>query len=434
MNYWPSLTLGLSDLVEPLNNLLSTMTERGRKVAKEMYGAKGTVTHHNTDMWGDSAPQDNYFAATFWNMGGAWMATHIIEHYRFTGDKKLLKKMFPVLKANTEFILDFLTEHEGYLVTNPSSSPENTFADPAGTDRSIAITLGPTVDNAVIRELLDFMPDAHSALGIKDKKFLQKVDEVKAKLPPLRINQYGGLAEWFYDYEENNPGQGHVSHMVTQYPFNHITSANATLSNATVTTLERRLENGGGDCGWPRVWTIALAGRMFLPDVQDSRMMTTMNECSYNRTLLNIGGTAPFQADANYGIPAAMIEAFIQSHEVVRYNDDGDLVSAKNTDSDKLHLIRLLPSVPENWLSRGGGNFKGVSARGGFTVSASWDNKGNLRTSSIRSELGNEAVVTVGKTIVGTDSGAKLRITGKSAARFIKISGKKGTETEVEGE
>jgi alpha-L-fucosidase 2 len=242
MNYWPSLTLGLSDLVEPLNNLLKTMTEKGRKVAKEMYGCKGTVTHHNTDMWGDSAPQDNYFAATMWNMAGTWMATHLIEHYRFTGDKKLLKEMYPVLKANAEFILDFLTEHEGYMVTNPSSSPENTFYDPKDKSRVVAVTLGPTVDNALIVELFDFMPEAHRALGINDKNFLQRMADLKAKLPPLRTNQYGGLAEWLYDYEENNPGQGHVSHMVTQYPFNHITNANDTLFNATTTTLEHRLK------------------------------------------------------------------------------------------------------------------------------------------------------------------------------------------------
>lgn len=163
-------------------------------------------------------------------------------------------------------------------------------------------------------------------------------------------------------------------------------------------------------------------------------MMTTLNECSYNRTLLNIGGVAPFQADANYGIPAAIIEAFIQSHEVVRWNDDDGLVPASNADKDKLTLIRLLPSIPKNWLSRGGGSFKGVSARGGFTVSASWDSNGNLRTSTIRSELGNEAVVTIGKTVVGSDKGAKLRVAGESAARFVTINGKKGTETEVKGE
>jgi alpha-L-fucosidase 2 len=242
MNYWPSLTLGLSDLVEPLNNLLKTTTEKGRKVAKDMYGSKGTVTHHNTDMWGDSAPQDNYFAATMWNMGGAWMATHLIEHYRFTGDNKLLKEMYPVLKANAEFILDFVTEHEGYMVTNPSSSPENTFYDPNDRSRVVAVTLGPTIDNALIREIFDFMPEAHEALGINDKKFLQRMADLKAKLPPLRTNQHGGLAEWFYDYEENNPGQGHVSHMITQYPFNHVTNANDTLFNATTTTLKRRLE------------------------------------------------------------------------------------------------------------------------------------------------------------------------------------------------
>lgn len=242
MNYWPSLTTGLSDLVQPLNNLLKTMDKRGRKVAKEMYGARGTVTHHNTDMWGDSAPQDNYAPATLWPMAGVWMITHAIEHYRFTGDKKMLKDMWPTLKANAEFALDFLSEYKGHMVTNPSSSPENIFYDPSDDSRTVAITVGPTVDNALLRELFDFIPEAQRVLGVSDKKFVQRVTDMRAKLPPLRLNQYDGLAEWIDDYKEANPGNGHVSHLVTTYPLNHITNANATLFNASITSLNHRLE------------------------------------------------------------------------------------------------------------------------------------------------------------------------------------------------
>lgn len=192
--------------------------------------------------------------------------------------------------------------------------------------------------------------------------------------------------------------------------------------------------NGGGDCGWPRVWAVALAGRMFLPEVQHSRLVSQMNECSYNRTMLNIGGVAPFQADGNYGVPASVTEAFLQSHEYVRWDSDDELVPARNTDEDKLPLIRLLPSVPREWAAMGGGSFKGLRARGGFVVSASWDSKGKLKTSTVRSELGMEAVVTIGQTIVGGYEGAKLRIQGKKTARFVTIDGKKGSETKIEGE
>lgn len=202
MNYWASLVTGLSDLVTPLNNLLKKMGAEGRKVAAEMYNSTGTVTHHNTDMWGDSAPQDNYAPATFWNMGATWMITHVIEQYRFTGDKAVLRDMFPTLKDIAQFGLDFLSEHKGYMVTNPSSSPENTFIIPGKPGSSAAVAPGPTVDNALLREVFGFIPEAQAALGINDEAFASKVAEMRARLPPLRLNQYGGIAEWMEDYEE----------------------------------------------------------------------------------------------------------------------------------------------------------------------------------------------------------------------------------------
>lgn len=189
--------------MKPLNNLLKTMDKEGQKVAAAMYNSSGTVTHHNTDMWGDSAPQDNYMPATFWPMGATWMITHVIEHYRFTGDKDMLRDMFPTLRAVAQFALDFLTEHKGYMVTNPSLSPENTFLVPGGgSGQSAAVAAGPTIDNQLLWEVFGFIPEAQAALGIKDEGFAKRVSDMRAKLPPLRLNQYGGVAEWMEDFEE----------------------------------------------------------------------------------------------------------------------------------------------------------------------------------------------------------------------------------------
>ena len=135
-------------------------------------------------------------------MGLTWMITHAIEHYRFTGDKEMLRDMFPTLKDVAQFALDFLTEHKGYMVTNPSSSPENTFVVPGKPGQSAAVAAGPTVDNVLLREVFDFVPEAQAVLGIKDDAFARKVAEMRAKLPPLRLNQYQGLAEWMEDFEE----------------------------------------------------------------------------------------------------------------------------------------------------------------------------------------------------------------------------------------
>ncbi|SPO01788.1 uncharacterized protein DNG_04461 [Cephalotrichum gorgonifer] len=432
MNYWSSLVTGLSDLRTPLNNLLKTMNGRGAVVAADMYNCSGTVTHHNTDIWGDSAPQDNYTPGTFWPMGATWMITHVIEHYRFTGDKDMLADMFPTLKAVAQFALNFLTEHKGYMVTNPSSSPENTFLVPGGSGgESAAVSPGPTIDNELLWEIFSFIPEAQDVLGIEDEAFAKRVSNMREKLPPLRLNQYGGIAEWMEDFEEANPGNGHMSHLVPLYPLHHITSANQTLFKAAITSLEHRLENGGGPCGWPRVWTIALAGRMFLPDIAHSRLATQMGECSWGRSMLNMGGTAPFQIDGSLGVPAAMIESLLQSHEnVLPLADNSTALQAAYTgDKGKLPLIRLLPSLPKTWSANGGGSAKGLRARSGFVVDLSWDSDGTLTAASLTSEAGNSAYVTLGKTPVGgANNGTAIQNSGDGASGvFIHLDGDKGS-------
>lgn len=248
MNYWPSLTTGLADLVHPLFDFLKNrMDPQGRQVAQEMYNSSGTVTHHNTDLWGDSAPQDNYQTSTWWPMGSAWMATHVIEHYRFTGDATVLLEMLEYLLGNAEFALDFLTPwKDTYMVTNPSLSPENSYYLPGSNTSAVAITAGPTIDNSILHEIFGFIDEIQAELGSAhsaniDSALAQRVAHMRSKLPPLRLNQYGGIAEWIEDFVEAQPGISHMSNLWAAYPGPQITSANETTFNAAQVSLNHRL-------------------------------------------------------------------------------------------------------------------------------------------------------------------------------------------------
>jgi alpha-L-fucosidase 2 len=201
MNYWHSHTTGLGELNSPLWPLLRDMHDQGSRVAREMYNCSGTVTHHNTDLWGDSAPQDNYAASLNWNMGGVWMSLHIYEYYKYTGDRDFLVANYDIIRANAQFMLDYLTPYESYMVTNPSSSPENSYYDPI-TNSTVAITLGPTMDNALLWELFGVVAEADVVLGGTDQAFVQNCPEMRNQLPPFRINQYDVLAEWIHDFDE----------------------------------------------------------------------------------------------------------------------------------------------------------------------------------------------------------------------------------------
>jgi alpha-L-fucosidase 2 len=204
MNYWPALSTGLADLVGPLHDLIKTMAASGAQVARDMYNCSGTVSHHNVDLWGDSAPQDNYLSSTFWPMGATWLITHVMDHYRFTGDTVMLGEMYQALRANAQFALDFLTPWNGYMVTNPSLSPENIYYEPNSTAKNqVSITAGPTIDNTLLRELFGFILEAQATLGItNDTDFANQVSAMRAKLIPFRLNQYNGIAEWIEDFEE----------------------------------------------------------------------------------------------------------------------------------------------------------------------------------------------------------------------------------------
>ncbi|MCR5032936.1 MAG: glycoside hydrolase family 95 protein, partial [Lachnospiraceae bacterium] len=261
MNYWPAEACGLSDCTQPLFDMLEKMSVNGEVTAREMYDCGGFCAHHNTDIWADTAPQDIWIPGSYWVMSPAWLCTHIWSHYEYTLDKEWLKTQgYPILEKAVTFYLDYLVEHDGYYMTCPSVSPENTYIMPDGTQGSVCPA--PTMDNELLTDLFAAYLEAGKVLGICSEH-AEQVEEVRKKLPPLRIGKHGQLMEWLEDYEEAEPGHRHVSHLYGLYP-SHLISRHETpeLAKACEVTLERRLEQGGGYTGWSCGWLICLYARL----------------------------------------------------------------------------------------------------------------------------------------------------------------------------
>ena len=203
MNYWGALVTDLAETQPPLHNLIASVQTQGAKVAKEMYGVGGWVCHHNTDLWGDAAPQDNWNASTWWPSGGPWLTFHLMEYYRYNLDENFLRQWYPTLKSAAQFFVEFLTDYEGYKVTNPTLSPEHPYYIP-GTNNTkyTSITLGATMDTQLLRELFEEIAEANEILKLGDDAFVAQLRSIESKLPPYRRNYYGGIMEWIEDYEE----------------------------------------------------------------------------------------------------------------------------------------------------------------------------------------------------------------------------------------
>ncbi|KAH8799165.1 Six-hairpin glycosidase-like protein [Xylogone sp. PMI_703] len=430
MNYWPSLTTNLADLTTPLNDLLNEIGKQGSVVARQMYHASGIVAHHNTDLWGDSAPQDNYLSSTCWPMGASWLITHLMEHYRFTGDKTTLKANYNLFQNAVLFALDFLTPYEGYMVTNPSISPENLYYVP-GSTQQLAITYGPTIDNSLLWELLGEFIDIHRELNLNDKSLADKVTALRALLPPLRMNQYGGIAEWIHDYNETDPGHRHWSMLWGLYPGSQITTSNQDTFNWAISSIQRRLDHGSGSTAWSRAWSIALSARAYLPDLVHSNLAQQLANYTTHTSLLATGPPADFQIDGTFGGPAGMVEAFLQSHETVVTDKNGKLLAAQTGDANKVHLIRLLPAVPSAWGANGGGSVSGLVARGAFEVDIIWSSDGKLSGATITSNVGNQAYVTLGSSPIGATNATEIMVKGAGSGGFVLLPAKRGTKFTV---
>ena len=368
MNYWIAESCNLPECHMPLFDLLERICKNGRTTAKEMYGIeKGFVCHHNTDIWGDTAPQDMFLPSTIWVTGGAWLALHIFEHYEYTLDKEFLAEKYHILKEAAEFFVRYLIENEdGKLVTCPSVSPENTYLTADGVKGCLC--MGASMDTQIITVLFQDVIKSAEILG-KDKTFAKKLTSLIKKLPPIEVGKYGQIKEWAMDYDEVEVGHRHISQLFALYPANLISPHKTPkLADAGRATLIRRLIHGGGHTGWSCAWIANMWARLY-----DSRMVyeNIKNLLAYSTSPNMINKSPDFRIDGNFGGASAIVESLMQCCE-------GE--------------INLLPALPDEWNT---GHITGLRAKGGFGVDIEWEN-GRLKSAFITSDFGGECRIRTG--------------------------------------
>lgn len=362
MNYWIAESCNLSECHLPLFDLMERVCENGRITAREMYGIeRGFVCHHNTDIWGDTAPQDMFLPSTIWVTGGAWLALHIFEHYEYTLDKDFLSEKYHIMKESAEFFVDYLIENaNGQLVTCPSVSPENTYLTSEGVKGCLC--MGASMDTQIITVLFEDVIKSAEILGT-DEEFSIKLKEMLKKLPQPEIGKYGQIKEWAVDYDEVEVGHRHISQLFALHPASLISPYKTPkLADASRATLIRRLIHGGGHTGWSCAWIANMWARLY-----DGRMVyeNIKNLLAYSTAPNMINNSPLFRVDGNFGGASAITESLIQCCD---------------------NEINILPALPEEWSS---GYINGLRAKGGFGVDIEWQN-GKLKSAVITSDFGGE--------------------------------------------
>lgn len=364
MNYWCAEMLGMEEMHLPLFELLERMAENGERTAAEMYGCRGFVAHHNTDLWADTAPQDVYTPATVWPMGGAWLCTHVWRHYDYTGDLAFLRRMYPVVRKCALFFIDYLIRYQGYYVTSPSVSPENTYILPDQTHGCACF--GPAMDSQILRDLFTQVLAEAELVGEEDGEFLAEVRERLLGLRENTVGSRGQLLEWFEEYGEAEPGHRHISHLYALHPSDQIRKGrDRALAAAAGVTLQERLAHGGGHTGWSRAWIMNLYARLWDGEACWQNFMELLR----HSTLPNLlDSHPPFQIDGNFGAISAVGEMLLQSFE---------------------REVLLLPALPETWHT---GFIEGIRARGGASYDIYWQDNSLIRV-CIRAERAYRAEV-----------------------------------------
>jgi alpha-L-fucosidase 2 len=357
MNYWPAELTGLQACTEPLFRMIEECVETGAKVAKEHYQARGWVLHHNTDIWRGAAPI-NASNHGIWVTGGAWLTTHMWEHYLFTKDETFLRdRAWPVMKGAAQFFLDYMVPDpdSGWMISGPSNSPENG-----------GLVMGPTMDHQIIRTLFKACVEAANILNT-DAELRDSIQAFIPRIAPNQIGQYGQLQEWLEDKDDPNNKHRHVSHLWGVYPGNDITWDDPDLMNAAKQSLIMRGDEG---TGWSLAWKINFWSRFHNGNHAYELVQMLLSPAEHPERSIR-GGTypnlfdahPPFQIDGNFGATAGIVEMLIQSH------------------TGEIHLLPALPDALPN------GSIEGVHARGGFILSFSWDEK-ELSEVEVRSNAG----------------------------------------------